>query len=169
MARSRKKEPLKVLVVCHANQWRSPLAAAALALAAGEGAVVRSAGFRHAGRRAARRVRLAAALLGYDLEGHLSRLVDAECLAWADAVVYMDGGNRARLADAMRAHGVARPYSCLGAFCHPPRARIADLAFISDRRAFFMHACVIVDAARACADRARAGDLGAHPWEVPRG
>ena len=139
MAASRKRR--KVLVICHGNKWRSPMAAAALA--ASGAAEVKSAGFRKAGDRAAKRVRLLASVLGHDLEEHRSALVAPDLLAWADVVVYMDGGNRKRLEDAMRAAGIVKPYACLGAWCDPPRDRIPDPAFVSNRHAFVALMCAI--------------------------
>ena len=159
----RARRPKRVLVVCHANQWRSPLAAAALASCGG--IEVRSAGFRRRGRSAARRARLAAALLGYDLDAHKSSVVDGEVLAWAHLIVYMDSGNRRRLVDAMRLHKVARPYACLGAWCHPPRRRIADPAFVRDLRAFIALMCAIDSAAKELGRSVRVGRLVSSLWE----
>lgn len=141
--------PTRVLVVCHGNLYRSPLAASVLATAGN--LEVRSAGFTKAGRRAAKRMRLAAASLGHDLEQHRSAVVDAECLSWADLVIYMDSGNRKRLVDAMRYHGVRRPYACLGSYCIPPRRSIRDPAFVRDREEFTRLACDIDRASRLLA------------------
>lgn len=159
--RSSRRAP-RVLVICHANRWRSPIAAACLA--AGGGLEVRSAGFRKAGLRAASRVRLAAQLLSLDLEAHVSAVVSPDLLAWADLVVYMDGGNRRRLAAAMREAGEHRPAACLGAFCDPPRSRIKDLAFVSDRREFLALILAIDGAAQACR-RALLGAPGRRPGQ----
>lgn len=161
MAPSRPRPP-KILVVCHGNTHRSPLAAAAMA--AQGGVEVRSAGFRKAGVRAAKRVRLMAAFLGHDLEAHRSALVDAEMLGWADFVVYMDGGNRAKLLDAMRAHKITKPFACLGTFAVPRRPMIRDPAFMTDRAALAGLLCVIDIAARACA-RSVASGAPLLPWE----
>jgi protein-tyrosine-phosphatase len=86
---------MRVLVVCHGNKWRSPLAAELLRRRHPEWDV-RSAGVgataRH-GWRAAKPVREYAGGL---LE-HRSRQVDEEDLRWAEMVVFMDGGNLKRL------------------------------------------------------------------------
>ena len=131
----------KVLVLCHGNIYRSPLCAAALSKH--EGLSVRSAGFRSAGKRAARPARLAAAVLGYDLKTHRSSLVTPELLRWASFIIYMDSGNRRRLVDALVVAHLARPYACLGQWSSPPRDRIPDLAFVFDKRDFLEHVAAI--------------------------
>lgn len=169
MARSaKKKRPRRLLIVCHGNKWRSPLAAAALAASGGGALEVKSAGFRKTGERAARRVRLLAEVLGYDLEAHRSAILSADMLVWADAVIYMDGGNRRRLEEAMLATRCQRPYACLGAWCNPPRTRIPDPAFISDRRVFVQLLLAVEGAARALA-RSLAGPGDRLPGQFSSG
>lgn len=158
MVRSRKRPtsdaPVavpRVLVICHGNKWRSPLSAAAMRAVAGGALEIKSAGFRSAGQRAARPARLMAAVLGYDLEDHRTALVSDELIAWADLIIYMDGGNRARLEAAMRAAGSSRPYACLGRWASPARSRIPDPAFVRDKHAFSALMCAIDAAAQTAA------------------
>ncbi len=87
---------MRVLVVCHGNINRSPVAAAIMRrVTAWE---VRSAalGGRHP-RRATRRAREYATQIGLDLGDHRSVLVTCEDIEWSDIVVYMDRGNLRRL------------------------------------------------------------------------
>ena len=86
--------PLRVLVVCTANQCRSPLGEVILRDALfrhGVDAVVVSAGTMEgaAGMPAARGSRKVAKELGLDLDQHVSHEVDAETVAAADLVVTM--------------------------------------------------------------------------------
>jgi len=86
--------PLRVLVVCTANQCRSPLGEVILRDALfrhGVDAVVVSAGTMQgaAGMPAARGSRKVAKELGLDLEQHTSHEVDADTVAAADLVVTM--------------------------------------------------------------------------------
>jgi len=94
-----RSEPVRLLVVCHANVSRSPAAVALLRGARDERGVeieLASAGT-HAplGQPVSARTRLALrAVLGEDLEldAHRSRLFGAEDLAWADLVLTMEAG-----------------------------------------------------------------------------
>jgi protein-tyrosine-phosphatase len=143
---------------------------AAVALAATGSVEVKSAGFRKEGGRAASRVRLMAQVFGYDLEAHRSSKVSPELLAWADLVIYMDGGNRERLVAAMQACGHLKPFACLGRWASPPRPRIPDPAFIADRQEFVRVICAVEAAARAlgaslASPRARAVGM----FSVPEG
>jgi len=86
--------PLRVLVICTANQCRSPLGEVILRDACfrhGVDAVVVSAGTMHgaAGMPAARGSRKVAKELGFDLEQHVSNEVDADTVAAADVVITM--------------------------------------------------------------------------------
>lgn len=58
---------------------------------------VRSGGFSKPNKPAAKKVRDYAADCGIDLSEHRSSPITAENVAWADLIVYMDGGNAARL------------------------------------------------------------------------
>lgn len=85
-----------MLVVCHGNICRSPLAGVALSRVLGEESV-RSRGFGEEGKRAAKKVRVYAAEHGYDLENHRSQQVTQEDICWCSVCVYMDAGNLRRL------------------------------------------------------------------------
>lgn len=85
---------MKVLVVCHGNTHRSPAAAAVLRSC---GVDATSAGFHIIAGRAAKKMRDAFAVRGYDLESHVPQLVTDELLETADLVVYMDRGNLRRI------------------------------------------------------------------------
>ena len=94
MTGSTDERPLRVLVVCTANQCRSPLGEVILRDALfrhGVDAVVVSAGTMHgaAGMPAARGSRKVAKELGLDLNQHVSHEVDADTVAAADMVVTM--------------------------------------------------------------------------------
>lgn len=85
-----------VLVLCHGNICRSPLAAAVIRR---YGLAVRDRGLSDKqGRRAAKKVRDYAAKRGYDLSNHRSQTVSVNDIHWAHVILYMDGGNRTRLA-----------------------------------------------------------------------
>lgn len=87
---------MRVLVVCHGNKWRSPLAAELLArvqpnwdiVSAGAGSV---AGEGHPWAVPVRE------RLKVPVSAHRSRMVTREMLGWADMIIYMDSGNRRRL------------------------------------------------------------------------
>lgn len=118
----------KVLVLCHGNVCRSPLAEVVMRDAGLE--QVRSAGFGAHGRRAAKKVRDwadANEFLGA-LDDHRSRRVNAEDVDWADRVLVMDGGNerryRAEFPD-------GPPPERLATWGDPPGERIRDPAFMA--------------------------------------
>jgi protein-tyrosine phosphatase len=84
---------VNIIVLCTANQCRSPMAAALLerALSARNvPASVSSAGFLAGGRPAAENARNALAARGLDLRAHCSRQVTAELLGAADLVIAME-------------------------------------------------------------------------------
>ncbi|MFM8303776.1 MAG: hypothetical protein ACKOA9_05685 [Actinomycetota bacterium] len=85
--------PDRVLVLCTANQCRSPLAGALLRREVSRRGLrveVRTAGLGESGRPATPETVAAAAGLGLDLGEHRSRTVDRELLAGADLVVGME-------------------------------------------------------------------------------
>lgn len=87
------ERPERVLVMCTANQCRSPLGAALLRRRIAERGVaveVLSAGLGESGRPATAPTVAAAAAVGLDLRGHRSRTVSAELLAGADLLVTME-------------------------------------------------------------------------------
>lgn len=130
---------LNVLVLCHANRWRSPLAAGLLrkhleANNLHQVVTVRSSGFKEAGRPAGKPVRNAALELGFSLEDFRSSLLDVNQHDWADLFVHMGRGNYARLQAFRKKYNLMdkpRTTACLGNWTDPPRSNIEDLAFIS--------------------------------------
>jgi len=85
-------EPLRVLMICTANQCRSPLAeviAQSAFTARGVDAVVVSAGVMKGGQPAAKGSRKVAKELGLDLTQHVSHEVDAATVSAADMVITM--------------------------------------------------------------------------------
>lgn len=125
----------RVLVVCHGNINRSPLCAAVLARH--PELEVRQAALKSWRRPdwrdepASKKMRDAAIELGLNLERHRSTAISQELLRWAQIVIYMDGGNKARL-EAMldEAGDFTTELRCLGEFADPPVGRIPDPAFI---------------------------------------
>lgn len=114
------RKPKLVLVVCHGNKFRSPLAEAIIAREIGPENVA-SRGFGLEGCRAAAKVRRYAARLGYDLENHRSCKVSAEDYEMAKIVLYMDSGNYKRIPPEVNA-------VCLGQYAGV--SRIPDPAFL---------------------------------------
>lgn len=93
----RERSIRRVLVVCHGNIYRSAFVAAYLRRAHGS-VEVRSAGFHPKPGRPAPEGHVAMSLeYGIDLRGHVSSLVRAEDLEWADIIVLMDRRNWMRL------------------------------------------------------------------------
>jgi protein-tyrosine phosphatase len=86
----RGRAPRTIVVVCHGNICRSPLAAALLRRALGPtGIRVESAGFIGPNRPAPRDAVAAAARRGVDLSDHRSRLLTADLVSSADLLVVM--------------------------------------------------------------------------------
>jgi protein-tyrosine phosphatase len=116
----------RILIVCHANRFRSPLAEAFLR--SYPHLEVRSAGFQRSGLRAGKPVREVARRLGFDLEGHRSTELSRELIDWADIVVVMNPTQQDRLAgrfviDDWEPH-------LLGQYLYPDVDSIPDLGFI---------------------------------------
>lgn len=121
----------KVLVLCHGNINRSPLCAQILK-SSGEGKFeIKSAGFVNPGRKASKKMRDAAAELGYNLEYHRSQLITKELVEWADLVILMDGGNQKRYSDFCNCGESMKKVRALGLYASPPVTRIPDPAFIA--------------------------------------
>lgn len=126
----------RVLVLCHANRYRSPLFAALLQRRA-PGIEVRSAGFKEGGRPAAKRIREAASrLFGLDLAAHRSTLVSRPLVEWATHVLVMDGGNERRFAEAFPDQA-----------CHRANfgGRVPDPAFINPASPEFADVMRLID------------------------
>jgi protein-tyrosine-phosphatase len=140
-----------ILVLCHGNINRSPLAAAVLAqnprLSVRQGRLK----FGHRLEKAAKKMREAAAPLGLDLSAHRSRDVTLDDLLWADIIVYMDAGNRKRLIEFAGEHWdrIAERTVCLGVFANPQRDRIPDPAFIKKGSPKFAE---VVDLIKTCSE-----------------
>ena len=87
----RGRAPRTIVVVCHGNICRSPVAAALLLRALGPaGTRVESAGFIGPNRPAPRDAITAAARRGVDLADHRSRLLTADVVGAADLLVVME-------------------------------------------------------------------------------
>jgi protein-tyrosine-phosphatase len=118
-----------VLVLCHANRYRSPLVAAFLAR---EGLHVRSAGFMRSGLRAGKPVRDVAKLYGLDINDHVSTQVDDTLMAWATDVVLMNRTHLLKLELLYPCKG-SQQRVLLGGYANPPANSIPDLAYINPR------------------------------------
>ncbi len=100
--------PLCVLVVCTANQCRSPMAERLLARRleqAGIDARVGSAGFLAGGAPAADGAVAALDRLGLDLRDHRSRTIDTDLLDEADVTITMEGAHVVDIATTWSGHG----------------------------------------------------------------
>lgn len=87
--------PRAILVVCHGNICRSPLAAGLLARALGPaGVLVASAGFVSPGRPVPAEGRIAAARRGVDLSAHRSQLLTPMLAGEARIIIVMDARQR---------------------------------------------------------------------------
>lgn len=83
---------MNILVVCHGNVCRSPLAEVVLRKNLPKTAIV-SAGFAGPNRPAAKKVREYAMRHDYDLSQHRSKVVTQEQLQKSDLILYMDNRN----------------------------------------------------------------------------
>lgn len=126
---------MTVLVLCHGNICRSPLATV-LMRKYGFGDVI-CAGFKESGKRSPKKMRdYAKAHFDVDLEAHRSVQVTPKDLEEAELILYMDGGQRGRLEEMWKAAGLtesrgelnqfAEP---LGRYLSPPQERIGDPMF----------------------------------------
>ena len=100
--------PLQVLVVCTANQCRSPMAERLLARRleqSGIPATVGSAGFLRGGVPAAEGAVDALGNMGLDLSDHRSRTIDADLLAAADITITMEGTHVVDIVTTWTGHG----------------------------------------------------------------
>ena len=99
-----------VLVLCHGNINRSPACAAALKKWFSDRLSIESAGFVNPGRPAAKKMRDAMRLRGYNLDEHRSQLVTLDMVRKAKWVILMDGGNRRRFREQFSMH--TRTFVC---------------------------------------------------------
>lgn len=129
---------MTVLLLCHGNICRSPLAAAVMRRA-GLANVV-SAGFKapsEAGKRCPKKVRdWAMQNEGIDLEAHRSQTVTADMIRAAQIVLYKDGGQYSKLQAMWESLDLGRDCGAIDARCRPlgmflikPQARIGDPMF----------------------------------------
>lgn len=111
---------MNILVLCHGNINRSPLAEAVLReeLASTPQVHVRSAALKPGCKphRAARKMRNAALDHGYLLDDHRAHEVTELELKWADLIVYMDDGNKRRLDALQDVYGLQRDTACLASY-----------------------------------------------------
>jgi protein-tyrosine-phosphatase len=148
---------MKVLVVCHGNINRSALSAAILRQERPDWEIREAAlkawqNERWKPERAAKKMREAAARLGYDLEPHRSRAITEDDLEWADAVLFMDGGNYKRLTRIRPSPGPGKQWVSLGSFIG--LSRIADPNFMKTGSNEFNHVVrEIEQATKACAKK----------------
>jgi protein-tyrosine-phosphatase len=126
-----------ILVLCHGNVNRSPACEAVLRSI---GVDATSAGFTHAGRRAAGKMRREMARHGYDLAPHRTRTVTREMVLdpTVELLVYMDVGNYRRLSALLEGVPASEwPRTvCLGTYIGAPR--IEDPAFMRDQSPEFI-------------------------------
>ena len=147
-----------VLVVCHGNINRSPLAAAVLRAELSSDWKVEQGGLKDSiplrGERAAKKMREAAAALGYDLENHRSRRVLLGDVLAARWIVYMDDRNK-RYLDLFE--GAQDRLLPLGQFMGV--GKIPDPAWLKSNSAEFAEVVnLVVRAAKACAQRIQQGE-----------
>ena len=115
-----------MLVVCHGNICRSPLAGAVLARILGQERV-RDCGLKtRPGQICAKKIREFAEQAGYNLSEHRSQQVSTADVAWADVILFMDGGNYRRLQQLV---GAAAKAQCLASYVG--LERLADPAYVS--------------------------------------
>lgn len=109
---------MRLLVICHGNICRSPVAAAILAreLPTFE---VRQGGFVNPGKLSPPKIRMWAKNAGYDLMKHRSRLTTVSDTRWADVILYMDKGNLKRL-ETLAPNAMIKA-KCLGSFAGKDR------------------------------------------------
>lgn len=125
----------RVLVVCHANRYRSPLAAAFLGRYSHLD--VRSAGFKPGGVRVGKPVRDIAKTLGFDLEAHRSVQVNPVLIEWADVIAVMNPTQLEKLMELFPKVVAGQNRVLLGS-CLPERVySIPDLGFINPRDKLF--------------------------------
>jgi protein-tyrosine phosphatase len=117
---------MRVLVVCHGNICRSPVAGVLLASLRPDW-VVTSAGMgvKHEGRGASKKARDAAERLGLSLSTHKTRRVTDEMLLKSDRVLYMDNGNLQRLMAHRVTTGLVSLASVIG------EKRVPDMNYMS--------------------------------------
>ena len=139
---------MNVLVVCHGNICRSPVAAGIM-FDKYDHLDVRQGGFIKPGRRSPPKVRRwAEDNLHIDLGLHRSRLATKDDIAWAHTVLYMDGGNLRHLVELNGSY--SSKFLCLASYIK--QDRLADPNFLAEDRPEFQRAMqAVADAAFAFA------------------
>lgn len=126
---------MTILVVCHGNICRSPVAASVMRQHGLTDVAV--AGFKPDGTRSPKKVReWLKAHNGDGLEEHRSRQLTREAARTAELILYMDGGQKARLKEFWEASGLETERGPMDSFCEPlarylntPSDRIGDPMF----------------------------------------
>jgi protein-tyrosine-phosphatase len=150
----------RILVVCHGNVNRSPLAAAVMRQAGltcvKEAALKLNGG----GERAAKKIRQAAKNYGLSLEWNRSTAITYSLFEESEVIVYMDGGNLKRLRALSAEPLPHQRWVGLGEYCNPPVARIPDPAYMKEySQEFILVVPQIVFAARAFAKNVLDGEF----------
>lgn len=152
MGRQLTTKPLNVLVLCHGNICRSPLAAAVLAKHLGKEHVRSRAckGYQEGRTRppAAKKVRDFGEAQGYDLSQHRASTVEPGDRDWADLILYMDEGNRERMGEFMDSHHWDKT-RCLGEYIGV--SKIPDPNYTPRGPELIRMLELVVKAAEACA------------------
>lgn len=133
---------INVLVLCHGNINRSPFCGEILRTFKGLNVV--TAGFVNPNKPATKKMRLAAQHYHIDLSQHKSQLVTKEMVEAADLVIYMDGGNWARLKELAGSPHPGQEWMGLGSFAIPPRKKIDDPNFISVQNPKFVEVVELI-------------------------
>lgn len=127
---------MTVLVLCHGNICRSPLAVAVMRKNGLED--VQSAGFKPNGTKSPKKMRDWAEQNGFDLSEHRSVEVTLEMLQDAEWILFMDGGQKKRLADMWDQFGLTDKRGNVEHFSEPlarylntPKDKIGDPMFQS--------------------------------------
>ncbi len=127
---------MSVLILCHGNICRSPMAKAIMAKAGFSDTI--SAGFKQDGAlKTPKKVRdWVSENQGLDLRGHTSQHVTPEMLQSAELILYMDSGQRRRLEEMWKENGLEESRGPLNNFCEPlgryldePKEKIGDPMF----------------------------------------
>lgn len=126
---------MTVLVVCHGNICRSPVAASIMRQLGFND--VSTAGFKPDGTRSPKKVReWLKEHNGDDLDEHRSKLLTLEAVMGAELILFMDGGQRKRLEELWKEKDLETTRGPLDSLCEPlgrylkqPTDRIGDPMF----------------------------------------
>lgn len=128
-----------ILVLCHGNICRSPMAAALMGKHGLTG--VGAAGFKEGGARSPKKMR--EWLLeneGIDLDKHRAIQVTVDMILRAERILYMDGGQLKKLQALWKENGLEEKKGPLENFCEPlgrylnePQERIGDPMFAGNK------------------------------------